>query len=123
MVTVRFPRKFVERCQRYAEEHPELALDADELIFRCGRLGIRFFSQFYGVNASLPASARARRRKPVAERLKEDGEKVSVTLPDEDYRAISEFVKKLQVTSTAIGFYMLCATLVMLGYWKLPERI
>lgn len=123
-VMIRFPRKFVERCQKFAEEHPDLARDANELVERCGRLGIKFFSKLYGRDGRLPESSHRERRKKFEERLKEGENWVALYLPDEDVKTIKEiFVEKHQITSTATAFYMLCTYMVLLGYWELPIKI
>ncbi|RLI29057.1 hypothetical protein DRO58_00730 [Candidatus Bathyarchaeota archaeon] len=123
-VMMRFPKKFVERCQRFAEEHPDLARDANELVERCGRLGMRFFSKLYGGDERLPDSGRRKRRRKFEERLMEGENWVPLYLPDEDVKTIREvFVEKYQITSTATAFYMLCTYMVLLGYWELPIKI
>jgi len=123
-IMVRFPRKFIERCQKFAEEHPNLARDANELVERCGRLGILFFSKLYGVSAPLPESVRGRRRERFEERLARGGEWIALYLPEDDVKMIKEvFVDGLQITSTVTSFYMLCTYMVLLGYWELPVRV
>jgi hypothetical protein len=131
MPAVYLPKKFVERCQRYLEEHPEAADDVSEFIARCGRLGLWYLDKLLTEEEKrdCPEDPGDRHDDPPTmegdEAHERKGvEKVAIRLPDRDYEKVRRLVvEKLGITTTVIAWYILCTFMVLHGYWELPPRI
>jgi len=117
-----FPRKFVEKCEEYVEEHPEVASDVREFLVRCARLGFHILRRIYpeevlrdcAVGGGVPGDAK----------IRVENDRVRIYFPDRDFEVIRRvIVEKLGLVSTAPAWVSLCALMVLLGYWELPIKL
>jgi hypothetical protein len=130
MPIIRLPQKFIERCQRYLMEHPEAAEDVQDLILRCGRLGLWYLDKLLTEEEKrdCPSSDdKDEGGNPPAMEGDVDDErpgKVIIYIPEKEHERVRKLVvEKLGIVSTVTAWYVLCTFMVLYGYWELPPKI
>ena len=117
-----FPKKLVEKCEEFVENHPEVASDVRDFMVRCVRLGFHKLREIYPeevlkdctVGGDLP-------RDP---KIRVENGRVRIYFPDRDFERIKKvIVEKLGLVSTAPTWVSFCVLLALWGYWELPIKL
>ena len=117
-----FPKKFVEKCEEFVENHPEVASDVRDFMVRCVRLGFHKLRDIYPeellkdcpVSGDLPGDPK----------IRVENNRVRIYFPDRDFEMIKKvIVKKLGLVSTAPAWVSTCVLMVLMGYWELPMKL
>jgi len=117
-----FPKKLVERCGEFVEEHPEVASDVRDFMVRCVRLGFHKLREVYPED--MPRAYAFPEYPPREPRIRVEGDRARIYFPDKDFEIIREIIiGRLGLVSTATTWVSFCVLMVLWGYWKLPIKL